>query len=134
MSSRLLVVEDEEALAILLQYNLDKEGFEVAIASDGEQALRMAAERRPDILLLDWMLPGISGVEVCRRLRMGSETRNIPIIMLTARGEQRDRLQGLSVGADDYVSKPFVMSELAARLRALLNRMQAPGLGIVSPI
>jgi two-component system phosphate regulon response regulator PhoB len=129
MSSRLLLVEDEDALATLLQYNLDKEGFEVAIAVDGEQALQMAARTRPDIMLLDWMLPGISGVEVCRRLRLGPETRNIPIIMLIARGEQRDRLQGLGVGADDYVSKPFVMSELAARLRSLLNRLPGAGLG-----
>ena len=133
MSARLLVVEDEEALAILLQYNLDKEGFEVAVAGDGEEALRMAANHRPDILLLDWMLPGISGIEVCRRLRMGAETRNIPIVMLTARGEQRDRLQGMGVGADDYISKPFVMSDLAARLKALLNRMQSTGLGSPSP-
>jgi two-component system phosphate regulon response regulator PhoB len=132
MISRLLVVEDEEALAILLQYNLDKEGFEVAVASSGEEALRMAAQDRPDLLLLDWMLPGISGVEVCRRLRLGPETRNIPIVMLTARGEQRDRLQGLSLGADDYISKPFVMSELAARLKMLLARMR-PGFPVLSP-
>jgi two-component system phosphate regulon response regulator PhoB len=131
MSSRLLLVEDEDALATLLQYNLDKEGFEVAIAVDGEQALQMAVRTRPDIMLLDWMLPGISGVEVCRRLRLGPETRNIPIVMLTARGEQRDRLQGLGVGADDYVSKPFVMRELAARLRTLLN--QVPGAGLGAP-
>jgi two-component system phosphate regulon response regulator PhoB len=127
MGSRLLLVEDEEPLAVMLQYNLDKEGFDVALATGGEQALRMALDHRPDILVLDWMLPGISGVEMCRRLRMGSQTRNIPILMLTGRGEPRDRLQGLQVGADDYMSKPFVMSELAARLHDLVGRM--PGFG-----
>src|ERR1700761_117323 len=106
MSSRLLLVEDEEALAVLLQYNLDKEGYEVALVTDGEEALRVAQATRPDILLLDWMLPRLSGVEVCRRMRLVPETRNIPIVMLTARGEQRDRMQGLGVGADDYISKP----------------------------
>jgi len=132
MSSRLLLVEDEEALAVMLQYNLDKEGFDVAHVTDGEEALRVAAEIRPDILLLDWMLPSLSGVEVCRRLRLVPETRSIPIIMLTARGEQRDRLMGLGVGADDYISKPFVMSELAARLKMLVERMR-PGAGAVRP-
>jgi two-component system, OmpR family, phosphate regulon response regulator PhoB len=122
MSARVLVVEDEEAISQLLAYNLEREGFEVAVAADGDEALEAVAERRPDIVLLDWMLPNVSGIEVCRRMRVRNETRAIPIIMLTARGEEEDRIRGLNVGADDYVTKPFSMSELAARLRAVLRR------------
>jgi len=122
-----LVVEDEDALATLLQYNLDKEGYEVALAQDGEEALMMVDERLPDLVVLDWMLPKVSGIEVCRRLRSRSETRNIPIILLTARGEETDRIRGLDTGADDYVVKPFSMSELTARIRAVLRRIR-PGL------
>jgi two-component system, OmpR family, phosphate regulon response regulator PhoB len=122
MSARVLVVEDEEAISQLLAYNLEREGFEVAVAADGDEALEAVAERRPDIVLLDWMLPKVSGIEVCRRMRVRNETRAIPIIMLTARGEEEDRIRGLNVGADDYVTKPFSMSELAARLRAVLRR------------
>lgn len=122
-----LVVEDEDALATLLQYNLDKEGYRVAVAADGEEALVQIDERQPDLVILDWMLPKVSGIEVCRRLRGRSETRNIPIIMLTARGEETDRIRGLDTGADDYVTKPFSMSELTARVRAVLRRIR-PGL------
>jgi two-component system phosphate regulon response regulator PhoB len=122
-----LVVEDEDALATLLHYNLDKEGYQVAVAGDGEEALTMASERAPDLVILDWMLPKVSGIEVCRRLRGRAETRNVPIIMLTARGEESDRIRGLDTGADDYVVKPFSMVELTARVRAVLRRIR-PGL------
>jgi two-component system phosphate regulon response regulator PhoB len=122
-----LVVEDEDALATLLHYNLDKEGYRVGVAADGEEALVMANERAPDLVILDWMLPKVSGIEVCRRLRGRSETRNVPIIMLTARGEESDRIRGLDTGADDYVVKPFSMTELTARVRAVLRRIR-PGL------
>jgi two-component system phosphate regulon response regulator PhoB len=122
-----LVVEDEDALATLLHYNLDKEGYVVGVAGDGEEALTMASERAPDLVILDWMLPKVSGIEVCRRLRGRSETRNVPIIMLTARGEESDRIRGLDTGADDYIVKPFAMSELSARIRAVLRRIR-PGL------
>jgi len=123
----ILVVEDEESLATLLQYNLDKEGFRVAVATDGEEALLLIDEGLPDLVVLDWMLPKVSGVEVCRRLRARPETRNLPIIILTARGEESDRIRGLDTGADDYIVKPFSMSELAARIRAVLRRIR-PGL------
>jgi two-component system phosphate regulon response regulator PhoB len=122
-----LVVEDEDALATLLQYNLEKEGYQVALAADGEEALMLVDERMPDLVVLDWMLPKISGIELCRRLRGRSETRNMPIMMLTARGEESDRIRGLDTGADDYVTKPFSMTELAARIRAVLRRIR-PGL------
>jgi two-component system phosphate regulon response regulator PhoB len=122
-----LVVEDEDALATLLQYNLEKEGYQVALAADGEEALMLVDERLPDLVVLDWMLPKISGIELCRRLRGRSETRNMPIMMLTARGEESDRIRGLDTGADDYVTKPFSMTELAARIRAVLRRIR-PGL------
>jgi two-component system phosphate regulon response regulator PhoB len=124
---RILVVEDEEALAQLLHYNLDKEGYRVAIANDGEEAMIQADEETPDLVVLDWMLPRLSGIEVCRRLRSGRKTRNVPIIMLTARGEETDRVRGLDTGADDYIVKPVSMSELAARVRAVLRRVR-PGL------
>jgi len=123
----ILVVEDEDSLATLLQYNLEKEGYDVAVGSDGEEALLLVDERLPDLIVLDWMLPKISGIEVCRRLRQRPESRNIPIIMLTARGEETDRIRGLDTGADDYVVKPFSMTELAARIRAVLRRLR-PGL------
>jgi len=127
MTPYVLVVEDEDALATLLKYNLDKEGHHVGVASDGEEAMVMIEERLPDLVVLDWMLPKVSGIEVCRRLRQKSETRNLPIIMLTARGEESDRVRGLDTGADDYIVKPFSMSELAARVRAVLRRIR-PGL------
>jgi two-component system phosphate regulon response regulator PhoB len=122
-----LAVEDEDALATLLQYNLQKEGYDVALAGDGELALTMVEERLPDLIVLDWMLPKVSGIEVCRRLRAKAETRNVPILMLTARGEESDRIRGLDTGADDYLVKPFSMTELTARIRAVLRRIR-PGL------
>lgn len=124
---KILVAEDEEALSQLLQYNLDKEGYRVAMAMDGEEAMLLADEDTPDLVVLDWMLPKLSGIEVCRRLRAGRKTRNTPIIMLTARGEETDRIRGLDTGADDYIVKPVSMTELAARIRAVLRRVR-PGL------
>jgi len=123
----ILAVEDEDALSTLLSYNLEKEGYKVAVAADGEEALLMVDERQPDLIVLDWMLPKVSGIEVCRRLRNRAETRNIPIIMVTARGEESDRIRGLDTGADDYITKPFSMTELTARIRAVLRRIR-PGL------
>ena len=117
-----LVVEDEAALVTLLRYNLEREGFRVAEARDGEEALLMAREQKPDLVLLDWMLPLLSGLEVCRQMRRMPETKSVPIIMLTARGEEGDKLRGLDSGADDYVTKPFSPSELIARIRAALRR------------
>ena len=119
-----LIVEDEAPLVTMLRYNLEKEGFQVCEAGDGEEALVQIAERKPDIVLLDWMLPLVSGIEVCRRLRRSPETRALPVIMLTARGEENDRVRGLDSGADDYVVKPFSPSELVARLRAVIRRAQ----------
>tara|TARA_R110002072_G_scaffold70478_3_gene170092 strand:- start:372 stop:1067 length:696 start_codon:yes stop_codon:yes gene_type:complete len=127
MKPRILVVEDEDALATLLQYNLEKEGYQVTLAGDGEEALMLTGEAIPDLVLIDWMLPKVSGVEVCRRLRSRHETSNLPIIMLTARGEEVDRVRGLDTGADDYIVKPFSMTELFARIRAVLRRIR-PGL------
>jgi two-component system phosphate regulon response regulator PhoB len=118
----LLIVEDETALVELLRYNFEKEGFKVTTAMDGEAALVAVDEARPDLVVLDWMLPHVSGLEVCRQLRRKPETRDLPIIMLTARGEESDRVRGLEVGADDYVAKPFSPSELIARVRAVLRR------------
>jgi two-component system phosphate regulon response regulator PhoB len=123
----ILAVEDEDALATLLHYNLEKEGYAVGLAGDGEEALVMVDEKLPDLVVLDWMLPKVSGIEVCRRLRARQETRNVPIILLTARGEETDRIRGLDTGADDYVTKPFSMTELSARIRAVLRRIR-PGL------
>ena len=119
-----LIVEDEPALVELIRYNLIKEGYEVSIAGDGEEALLLIEERQPDIVLLDWMLPKLAGIEVARRLRSKSTTRNLPIIMLTARAEESDRIRGLDIGADDYMTKPFSMSELTARIRAVMRRIR----------
>ena len=127
MQPYILVMEDEDALATLLQYNLEKEGYDVVVAADGEEGLVQIDERQPDLVLLDWMLPKVSGIEVCRRIRGRPETRNLPVIMLTARGEESDRVRGLDTGADDYLTKPFSMSELIARIRAVLRRIR-PGL------
>ena len=124
MKPLILVVEDETALVTLLRYNLEREGYRVAAAQDGEEALVMAHEERPDLILLDWMLPLTSGLEVCRRLRRQAETRDIPVLMLTARGEEADKIRGLDSGADDYITKPFSPAELIARLRAVLRRTQ----------
>ena len=123
----ILVVEDEESLATLLHYNLEREGYGVVVSGDGEEALILIDEKQPDLVILDWMLPSVSGIEVCRRLRQSTQTRNLPIIMLTARGEESDRIRGLDMGADDYVVKPFSMIELCARVRAVLRRIR-PGL------
>lgn len=122
MNPYVLVVEDEDALATLLDYNLVKEGFRADRAADGEEALLKVSEEPPDLIVLDWMLPKVSGVEVCRQLRAGPETRRIPVLMLTARGEETDKVRGLDTGADDYLVKPFAMTELVARIRALLRR------------
>ncbi len=122
LQPNVLIVEDEPPLVELLSYNLEKAGFQAQIARDGEEALLAVEERRPDLVLLDWMLPYVSGIEICRRLRRDPETRDLPIILLTARGEEDDRIRGLDVGADDYVVKPFSPSELVARVRAVLRR------------
>jgi two-component system phosphate regulon response regulator PhoB len=127
VSPRILVVEDDDALGTLLRYNLEREGYSVAVATDGEEALMQSEETLPDLVVLDWMLPKVSGIEVCRRLRQRPQSRNVPIIMLTARGEESDRIRGLDTGADDYVVKPFAVTELAARIRAVLRRLR-PGL------
>ncbi|MEM1277906.1 MAG: phosphate regulon transcriptional regulator PhoB [Pseudomonadota bacterium] len=122
MLARVLVVEDEEALAALLEYNLGKEGFAVRVSGDGEDALLAIQEDQPDLVILDWMLPGLSGIEICRWIRARAESRDTPVIMLTARGEEEDRIRGLDTGADDYLTKPFSVPELVARVRALLRR------------
>ena len=119
-----LIVEDEAALATLLRYNLEREGYRVFEAGDGEEALLVADETQPDLVILDWMLPQLSGIEVCRRMRTRGHLRNTPIIMLTARGEEPDRIRGLDTGADDYIVKPFSMSELLARIRAVMRRVR----------
>jgi two-component system, OmpR family, phosphate regulon response regulator PhoB len=122
MNPLVMVVEDEAPIATLLKYNLEKEGYRVCEAEDGEEALVVAAERKPDLILLDWMLPLLSGIEVCRRLRRMPSARTTPIIILTARGEEGDKVRGLNSGADDYVTKPFSPSELMARVRAVMRR------------
>ncbi|HRO01963.1 MAG TPA: phosphate regulon transcriptional regulator PhoB [Nitrobacter sp.] len=122
MSARILVIEDEEALTTLLRYNLEAEGYDVEIVDRGDEADTRLRERVPDLVVLDWMLPGVSGIELCRRLRARAETRELPIIMLTARGEESERVRGLATGADDYIVKPFSVPELVARIRALLRR------------
>ncbi|HEX7656909.1 MAG: phosphate regulon transcriptional regulator PhoB [Sphingomonas sp.] len=125
--ARMLLVEDDAALAELLGWHFEREDFDVRRTADGEEALLLAKEAAPDIVLLDWMLEGLSGIEVCRRLRRMNETANVPIIMLTARGEEEDRVRGLETGADDYVTKPFSPRELVARVGAVLRRVR-PGL------
>lgn len=122
MTAKVLIVEDEAPLAEMLRYNLEAEGFRVAQAEDGEEAEILVAEDRPDLIILDWMLPGVSGIEICRRLRARMDTRAVPILMLTARGEEGDRVRGLATGADDYVVKPFSLPELMARVKAILRR------------
>ena len=119
-----LVVEDETSLSTLLRYNLEREGYRVFEAKDGEEALIIADEVKADLVVLDWMLPQISGLEVCRRLRGREHMRNVPIVMLTARGEEQDRIRGLDTGADDYIVKPFSMTEFLARLRAVMRRVR----------
>ena len=124
MKPLVLIVEDEAALVTMLRYNLEKEGFAVCEAGDGEEALVQIAERKPDVVLLDWMLPLVSGIEVCRQIRRSPASRSLPVVMLTARGEEGDRVRGLNSGADDYVVKPFSPTELIARLRAVMRRAQ----------
>ena len=120
----LLLVEDDRALADLLIWHFDREGYDVVRTADGDEALVLADERTPDLVILDWMIEGVSGIEVCRRLRRRSSTAHVPIIMLTARGEESDRIRGLETGADDYVTKPFSPRELMARVGAVLRRMR----------
>jgi two-component system, OmpR family, phosphate regulon response regulator PhoB len=119
---RILVVEDEAALSLLLTYNLEAEGFAVERVERGDEAELMLIESPPDLVILDWMLPGVSGLEICRRMRAREATRTLPVIMLTARGDESERVRGLTIGADDYIVKPFSVPELMARVRALLRR------------
>ena len=122
MSASILIVEDEEPIKVLLTYNFEAEGYRVRATSSGEEVGPMIADERPNLIILDWMLPGISGIEVCRLLRARPETRDIPIVMLTARGEEAERVRGLATGADDYVVKPFSVPELLARIKSILRR------------
>ena len=122
IAPRVMVVEDEEPLGVLLRYNLESEGYQVEVVARGDEAEIRLQENVPDLLVLDWMVPAVSGIELCRRLRMRPETERLPIIMLTARGEESDRVRGLSTGADDYLVKPFSMPEFMARVKALLRR------------
>ncbi len=122
MTARILIVEDEEALVELLRYNLEAEGYRVEAVMRGDEAEVRLKETLPDLLLLDWMLPGLSGIELCRRLRARPESQSLPIIMLTARGEEDEKVRGLATGADDYVVKPFSVPELLARVRSLMRR------------
>jgi len=128
---RVLLVEDEPAQRAVLAYNLEAEGFEVTQADNGEDAMLLVDEEDPDIIILDWMMPKVSGIEVCRRLKMRPETRGIPIIMLSARAEEVDRIRGLETGADDYVIKPYSVLELMARARAQLRRVRPSTAGVV---
>ncbi len=122
MSTNILIVEDEEPLTLLLRYNLESEGYSVESVGRGDEAETRLRESVPDLVILDWMLPGLSGIELCRRLRARPETERMPVLMLTARGEENERVRGLATGADDYVVKPFSVPELVARVRALLRR------------
>ncbi|MEP9372902.1 phosphate regulon transcriptional regulator PhoB [Mesorhizobium sp. KR1-2] len=122
IAPKIMVVEDEEPLGVLLRYNLESEGYQVEVVPRGDEAEIRLQENVPDLLVLDWMLPAVSGIELCRRLRMRPETERLPIIMLTARGEESDRVRGLSTGADDYLVKPFSTPEFMARVKALLRR------------
>lgn len=122
IAPKIMVVEDEEPLGVLIKYNLEAEGYKVEVIARGDEAEIRLQETVPDLLVLDWMVPAVSGIELCRRLRMRAETERLPIIMLTARGEESDRVRGLSTGADDYLVKPFSTPEFVARVRALLRR------------
>jgi len=127
MSPSILVVEDEAALLTLLRYNLEKQGFQVEEATDGQEALLRIAENKPDLVLLDWMLPSLSGIEVCRQIRRRPATKDLPVIMVTARTEDADAVRALDTGADDYIAKPFAVDALMARIRALLRRSATVG-------
>ena len=131
MGARILIVEDEEPLALLLRYNLEAEGYDVETIARGDEAATRLREAAPDLVVLDWMLPGLSGIELCRRLRARPETRSLPIIMLTARGEESERVRGLATGADDYIVKPFSVPELLARVKGLLRRASPERLATV---
>ena len=122
--TKIMIVEDEAALVTLLKYNLEKQGYETVSVMDGKDVMNMAVTERPDLILLDWMLPNVQGIDLCRDIRKSYELRNIPIIMLTARGEEADKVRGLSYGADDYMTKPYSIPELMARIVALLRRVQ----------
>lgn len=124
MQPKVLVIEDEDAIVTMLKYNLEQDGFTVYSAGDGEEGLLMVTEKMPDVIVLDWMLPSMSGVEVCRQLRRNQQTKNIPVIMLSARGEEEDKIRGLDCGADDYMTKPFSPTELVARIRAVFRRIR----------
>lgn len=124
MTARILVVEDEAALAALLDYNLTHAGYTVRVCTTGDDAVIALEEETPDLAILDWMLPGVSGIEICRRIRARTETRDLPVIMITARGEEEDRVRGLDTGADDYMTKPLSMAELTARIKAVLRRIR----------
>ncbi|HEX8381551.1 MAG TPA: phosphate regulon transcriptional regulator PhoB [Allosphingosinicella sp.] len=130
-STRLLLAEDNPAMAELLRWTFEKEGFDVVHTPSGEEALLLSVEASPDLVVLDWMLEELSGIEVCRRLRRSPESANLPIIMLTARGEEADRVRGLETGADDYLTKPFSPPELVARIRAVLRRVRPALVGMV---
>ena len=129
MTPLVLVVEDEDSILAMLRYNLEAEGYRCAVARDGEEAMLMIEERSPDLIVLDWMMPLLSGVEVCRRVRRSPAHRALPIVMLTAKGEETDKIRGLDAGADDYITKPFSPAELVARVRALLRRSRPDGFG-----
>src|SRR4029077_9741163 len=131
MTARILIVEDEEPLTMLLRYNLEAEGYEVETSGRGDEADTRLKEATPDLIVLDWMLPGLSGIELCRRLRARPETKLLPIIMLTARGEESERGRGLATGADDYIVKPFSVPELLARVKGLLRRASPERLATV---
>lgn len=124
MTDKIMIIEDEEDIVTLLRYNLEKEGFETCAVMDGEKAFNAIKINQPTLILLDWMLPGLSGVEICKQVRYDNDLRNVPIIMLTARGEEADKIKGLTIGADDYMTKPFSVPELIARIRALMRRVQ----------
>ena len=124
METSVLIVEDEVAIVTLLRYNLEREGFRVYSTGDGEEAITMVKEYKPDVIVLDWMLPSMSGIDICKQLRWSTDTKGIPIIMLSARGEESDRIRGLDAGADDYIVKPFSPAELVARIRAIFRRFR----------
>jgi len=122
MKAHILIVEDDPSLSELLQYNLDNAGFKASVVSEGDEVISTIMQEEPDLVILDWMLPNLSGIEICRQVRQNNDIRNLPIIMLTAKGEESERIRGLETGADDYVVKPFSPSELIARVKAVLRR------------
>jgi len=132
MTARILIAEDEEALAALLDYNLTHAGFSVRLCGDGDEALLAIDEDPPDLAILDWMLPSVSGIEICRQIRAKTETHDLPVIMITARGEEEDRVRGLNTGADDYMTKPLSVAELVARVQAVLRRARPSLAGVVA--